>query len=183
LAPLLFCKRRQQFYGSPFTREALSKRRAKNESISDLPIPLSAPFHLAPAPILRPSSHMLRGTILSLLDKAGAALYRRNTLKEHNGIRLVHLSFRHDKQHEFLRRTTQALDLIAEKDSRLYRRVRKYITTVVTRLQSHPEPPPPRPLPSPRSPPPYPITQTLGSRFTFHASSILISPVRPVAPY
>ena len=74
---------------------------------------------------------MLRKLASQLSGKLSAALWRRQTLKVYDGIRIVDRSFRKDLRREFVLRTCQALDLVSRTDPRRYRRIRRYLRFIV----------------------------------------------------
>jgi hypothetical protein len=75
----------------------------------------------------------VRDLVCQLLGKRDANVWRRCLLREYDGIRIVDRSHRKDLQRDFVLRTCQALDLVALRDPRRYRRIRKYLHFIVHR--------------------------------------------------
>jgi hypothetical protein len=74
---------------------------------------------------------MLRELINVVLGKRRTWVWKRKALKVHDGIRIVYRSLRKDLVEEFAPKVCEALALIASKDPRRYRRVRRYVQFIV----------------------------------------------------
>ena len=82
---------------------------------------------------------MVRDFVCQFLGRRDAALWGRLSIREYDGIRIVDRSLRKELQREFVLRTCQALDLVAQRDPRRYRRIRRYLRFIVHLKGSVPE--------------------------------------------
>ena len=75
--------------------------------------------------------HQLRNLVCWLIGLRYSARWRRLSIGEHDGVRIVDDSYRPDLQETFLQAVMQALKLVAQKDPRRYRRIRRHLGFVV----------------------------------------------------